>query len=83
MYHKSQQALFRSLYSSKDNNIEEVLNQLRILGASQVQCIKLLTDELSLSLTEADNIVLNSKAWQADKKATERFRDEFGNFLDT
>ena len=64
-----------NVYFSKDVDIEIVIQKLKYAGATQGECIKTLVLELKMSLPEADEIVVFSKAWSESKDSLLRFRD--------
>lgn len=68
-------AIFRSAYKEGDeDSLQRALEQMKILGASQIASVKVLKQELQLTLTEADRLVLHSRAWGKERKDTEVFR---------
>lgn len=69
--------IFEKVYCN--NNIEEVLSELKKEGASQLQCTRLLMINLKLNLTDADNIVINLKAWKEEFNAVKELRESFFN----
>jgi hypothetical protein len=77
------QKIFLTVYSASDDNIEECIASLKDSGASQMDCVKILIWGLKVSLSEADKRVLQSKAWEENKKFTDFFRDDFANQLET
>jgi chromosome segregation and condensation protein ScpB len=72
------QELFIQNYQAKNKTIEETLLILRQEGAS----LKVLINVLNLSIQEADEIILNSKACVHLKNSSIRFREEFGDYLE-
>lgn len=75
-------SIFRYKYRKSENNIDEVIVELKKSGATQAICTMVFVRELSLSLSDADKIIVNSSAWIDTKEATDRFRDSFGDFLE-
>jgi NifB/MoaA-like Fe-S oxidoreductase len=73
---------FSQNYNSEKNNIEEIILNLRQMGASQVETIRVIMNGLGLTLSESDTIVLNSVAWNDTKDSTDEFREDLGDFLD-
>jgi hypothetical protein len=77
---------FESLVKEHDNqdkhNIEEVISDLKNAGATQIQSVKALMTALGIPLKEADHLVLNSIAWKETKGDVEKFRNDFGEFLE-
>jgi hypothetical protein len=74
MEQKELSSLFNKYYAG-EKSIEFVLQKLRGFGASQMECTKTLVFELKISLSEADTIVVNSKAWMDVRDHVIRFRD--------
>ncbi|MES2112325.1 MAG: hypothetical protein V4577_26445 [Bacteroidota bacterium] len=74
---------YRQIFASNYNgsNIEEVMEILKTSGASQMDTLKVLMDELNFSITEADEIVLNSITWIENKEITLRIREGFADIL--
>lgn len=55
---------FRSHYSKEDpNSIQGILFWLKSEGYSQMQSVFLLVEQGQMSFAEANQLVLNSKAW--------------------
>ncbi|WP_337040267.1 hypothetical protein [Emticicia sp. 17c] len=71
---------FRENYNG--DNLDTILGELKSKGVSQMQSALILTLELKLSLSDADKALLNSKVWDETKEVTEKFRNDFGNFID-
>ena len=69
--------LFRDKYRGNEESLQEVLLLLKGIGCTQLETVRLLINELNLSLKEADSIVLNSKAWEIEKSKTLKLRDDF------
>lgn len=74
-------AYFNQNYAA--DNLEEVLLGLREMGATQIETLSVLRNELNLSLPEADEIVLNSETWKDMKEATIQLRNEFEDFFES
>lgn len=68
-------SIFNEFYSDK-GSIELVIQKLKDAGASQMKCTRALIFELKMPLPEADEIVVNSKAWKEAKSSVEEFRDK-------
>ncbi|HTM98809.1 MAG TPA: hypothetical protein VL088_08715, partial [Pedobacter sp.] len=47
------------------------------LIASVVDCIRTVRNKLGLTIPEAEALVLASKAWDAEKKEFDRFKEHF------
>ena len=75
--------IFSSIHLNDDRNIEIALKALKENGVTQIDCVKILISELAISLTKADEIVVNSITWSSHKIITEKFRNEFGDFLES
>ena len=67
----------------KGDNIEWVLLNLRQLGASQMETAMILCKQLKIRVGEADKIVNNSAAWKDRRELNNKFRSEFGDFMDS
>lgn len=81
MINKKLKSIFEEHYKAT-NDINFTLKKLREIGASEVDCVKVVKVELNIGLREADEIVLNSETW-ADKKAiTLDFRENFHNSVE-
>lgn len=74
--------IFKGVYQVDTNNIEEALLALKNQGASQMESVRIIKNSLGLLLTQADNIVLNSKAWLATKEETLKLRNELFDDLE-
>ena len=72
---------FNINYRRNESNLQETLLLLKTKGCTQIETVRILIKELNLSLREADNIVLKSKAWENEKKGTAELRDRFGEAL--
>lgn len=73
--------IFRTKYRNDPESLQDVLLILKSKGISQMQSVKLLIEEMNLSLSDADNIVLNSRAWINERSENISFRDSFFNTL--
>lgn len=49
---------------------------------SMMQSTMLLVFKFKISITEADNYILNSKAWQDNKQSVKKFRDNIFDNID-
>ena len=76
---KKYNEIFRQVH--KSDNIEETMEILKNSGASQMDTLKVLRDELHLSIRDADNLVMNAKVWRENKEINQRFRDSFEDAL--
>ena len=70
---KKYNEIFRQVHNS--DNIEETMEILKNSGASQMDTLKVLMDELHLSIRDADNLVMNAKIWRDNKEINQGFRD--------
>ncbi|MFP3591356.1 hypothetical protein [Chryseobacterium sp. SIMBA_038] len=64
------------------DRIEDLLSCLRKEDLSMMQSTMLLVFKFKISITEADNYILNSNAWQDNKQSVEKFRDNIFNNID-
>ena len=71
--------IFRGTYNG--DNIEETIAILKNAGITQIDTVKVLMDELSISIRDADDLVLNAIAWKENKATTEGFRNTFADML--
>ena len=69
--------IFDSIYNGDEDSLELAILELRNNQASQMDTVSILREKLSLSLKEADNIVLNSSVWKDKKAETEKMRSAF------
>lgn len=76
---KKYNEIFKQTY--KSDNIEETIETLKKSGATQIDTLKVLMDELNLSLRDADNLVLNANSWEENKEDNQRFRNSAGDAL--
>ena len=74
------QAIFDEYYIS-ENDLEELLVKLKEAGASQTDSIRVLMKKKSLSLSEADQIILHSECWSESKEATINLRNNLYDVL--
>ena len=56
---------------------EQIIQSLKEQGANQIETVKTLVGGLKISLPEANNLVLNSVAWQSSKEGTTKLRNLF------
>jgi len=73
--------MFRASYNNT-GDMDNSISKLKREGATQMECVKVLVAELNISLKAADEIVLNSSAWKANKDNIITFREDFKDFLD-
>jgi hypothetical protein len=76
---KKYNEIFRDTYNGE--NIEETIQILKDAGISQMDTLKLLRDELNLSIHDADNLVLNATAWKENKQVNEYLRNSFADII--
>ena len=62
-------------------SFETIIQKLREAGASQITSIKVLKTCFDLTLSQADQLVLNSKAWADHYETTVKIRDQFWEVL--
>jgi len=72
---------FKEIYNG--TNIEESLLALKNAGASQLECLRVIKNELGLSMNEADQIILNSRTWEKEKEGTIQFRNKIFDLFDS
>lgn len=70
-------AIFKSNYNGTVESVQIILMDLKEKGFTQMQSLRLIMDEMKLSLSDADNIVMNSSAWKSEKEGNEILRDNF------
>ncbi len=68
--------------NKRNEDIELIIHDLKEKGLSQFECFKYLTQELNFSMSEADIIVINSRAWIENKENIENFRNSFFELID-
>jgi hypothetical protein len=78
---KTFEEVFRANYKGNEFSLQECLSELKKIGCTQIQVVKLLMSELQVSLREADRIVINSEAWKQEKQATMNIRNNFEDGL--
>src|ERR1044072_4068158 len=69
--------IFKDHYNGTAESIEIILTSLKEKMYSKAQGVRLLKDELKLSLVDADRIVMNSIAWSEGKGGNEALREAF------
>lgn len=70
--------ILREKYLNETNpDLEAFLLEIRGMGASQIESVRVLKEVMKLSLSEADEIVLNSKTWKDQFEGTIKLRDSF------
>ncbi len=74
--------IFNENYRGDEESLQAAVRLLRESGYSQMESLKVLVEGLNLSITEADKIILNAKAWSSEKESNLRLRDELDNYLD-
>jgi hypothetical protein len=62
-------------YYNNIDDIEVIILKLKDLGLSQMESTKILIFKLNFSLKEADNFVINSKAWSDNYNSLIKFRE--------
>lgn len=71
---------FREFYSG--NNLEESLQLLKDYGASQMESVRVIKNELDISIKEADEMILNSTTWINEKEITIHLRNKLFEALE-
>lgn len=66
---------------SIDNDMDALLQDLKELGLSQMECTKELITNLKLPLKDADNLVVNSIAWRDNFDEVKKLRESFFDML--
>ena len=75
--------LFKEVYHNGDEmSLEYAIQKIKDNGAAQIDCVKIVKQELGLTIAEADSLILNSKAWQQERKDIKDFRDHYGSILE-
>jgi hypothetical protein len=69
--------IFKENYTGEKDSLQKCLFELKKIGCTQIEAVKVLMDELQISLREADKIVLTSNAWEQEKDSTLNLRDNF------
>ena len=72
--------IFDTVYK-ESGDIDKTIAMLKQGGANQTETAMLLIMKLKLSLSAADLLVLNSESWKENKDATEKFRNDFADFI--
>ena len=76
-------SIYRSKYRPEiENSITEAILLLKNSGYSQMQCLRVLMEELNLTIADADQIILNSEIWTKEKEKNLKFRKDFEKGLD-
>lgn len=68
-------------YNPNEENIEEIILQLKDIGLSQMESTKVLMLKLKISLNDADKFIINSKAWKYKFQDNINLRENFFNCL--
>ena len=82
MIDEKMKKIFEESYHGDEESLQETIRLLKEAGYSQMDSLKCLMNELNLSLKEADQIILNAKAWSLEKENNLKMRDELGKFLE-
>jgi NifB/MoaA-like Fe-S oxidoreductase len=56
---------FRNNYNNDEESLQKTLVDLKQMGYSQMQSLFLLIEEVGISFKEANQIILDSKAWNS------------------
>jgi hypothetical protein len=70
---------FKENFQNNAESLQKILLLLNQKGVSQMQSVKLLMEEMKMSLADADKIVLNSNAWASEFEDNKIFRENFFN----
>ncbi len=81
MESKSINKIFEDYYSNI-MDIETVIFSLKDIGLSQMQTTKILIEKLNISLKDADNLVVKSRAWEDKLDDTLSLRSSMFDFLE-
>lgn len=73
--------IFDENYRGDEESLQTTIRLLKESGCSQMESLKMLVQELNLSIIEADRIILNAKAWSSEKEGNLRLRDELDDYL--
>ncbi len=68
---------FKLAYNDTPENMEKALLEIRQLGASPMESLRVLMVALKLSIPEADSIILTSETWSDVKNNTTSLREDF------
>ena len=63
-------SISKSNYDNTIQSVEKLLHILKEKGITQMQALRLVLEEMKLSLSEADAIVMNCEVWKAEKTET-------------
>ena len=72
---------FKRVYCGKKENLDDAILELRLMGASPIDSIKVIRKCLGIGLKEADDLLLNSVGWRDIKTGTLQLRGTADNIL--
>ncbi|MCH2231139.1 MAG: hypothetical protein MK105_12420 [Crocinitomicaceae bacterium] len=72
--------IFNLIFEEDKLNYDEAFAELRINGARQIHCLKVLTLERGMSISEADELVMNSEVWAEFKSSNMKIREDLSRF---
>ncbi len=64
------------------DNREDLLSMMRKEGLSMGQSTMLLVLKFKISITEADQLILNSETWKDEREKVEAFRNQIFDIID-
>ena len=73
--------IFKGTYNGTKESLQQSLIELKKSGCNPIEAVKIIVNQLGLSLKEADSIVLNSEAWRTEKDQTLKLRNDFFDAL--
>lgn len=74
--------VFDGVFNKEAPNYDQVLKELRINGAKQIDCLKIFMVRLNLSIPEADKLVMYSEVWNDFKETNDLIRNKLSKSLD-
>lgn len=74
--------IFDSIYKGDKDSLEMAILELRKSNATQMETVNLLKKKLSLSLGEADKLIMNSSIWRDMKPENLELRKGFERTFD-
>jgi len=73
--------LFTTHYDGSKESLEKAITELRNKGIPITEVVMIVKQQLNISLTDADKLVLNSYAFNDYKNESERIRNLLDNIL--
>ncbi|TWW01963.1 hypothetical protein [Chitinophaga pinensis] len=80
---KEMEAVFEAARMGSPFDIDIVLSKMREAGFSQMEATALLVRKLKLSISAADELVVNSKTWKDRRESVMQFREAFGDAVES